>query len=275
MIHEETISKWEDIHSLTLKHKGWIYRGQRDSTWPLQTSFERLCERTPIALDERTYVENALLRDFRRSYHHYGHDGPDKTSNIEWLSIMQHYGAPTRLIDFSYSMYVAAYFAIEDAHTKAGNSHATVWAVDHSWVLKSSAVLLEKHGKPNARMILDYSDESCEDIYQDFFFKKPFANLAVCINPFRLNERLRIQRGVFMCPGNIECSFMDNLASMPDYEDHVMKIHIPERLRLETLHNLNDMNISRTNLFPGLDGFAQSLGRFHICFTGKPDWLTP
>ena len=35
-------------------------------------------------------------------------------------------------------------------------------------------------------------------------------------NPFRLNERLTIQKGVFMCPGNVTVPFEENLGSLPE-----------------------------------------------------------
>ena len=65
-----------------------------------------------------------------------------------------------------------------------------------------------------------------------------------------------------MVPGNIENSFEENLQALPDYDkrENVIKIVIPKGLRKEALHNLYNMNILRTSLFPGLDGYASSLG---------------
>jgi hypothetical protein len=63
----------------------------------------------------RRTIEARIIREFRRAYHQFSARVPDRESTVEWLSLMQHHGAPTRLLDFTYSVYVAAYFAVEDA----------------------------------------------------------------------------------------------------------------------------------------------------------------
>lgn len=269
------VDKFEDLHP-HLK-KGWIYRGQRDSNWEIKTSFERLCDSTPIKSADREFVERALIRDFKRSFHHYSSNCPDDSSTIEWLSIMQHHGAPTRLVDFSYSPYVAAYFAIEDAISNDENSMASIWAIDQKWAMETSSELLKSNSKKNPKQLLKYTDLEAEKHWKHYFYEQPFIKLAMPVNPFKLNERLRIQRGIFMCTGDIGHSFKDNLVNMPGHKDHVEKINIKidRKFRQEALRTLNDMGISRTNLFPGIDGFAQSLARYHVSFCGKPDWMTP
>ncbi len=68
-----------------------------------------------------------------------------------------------------------------------------------------------------------------------------------------------------MVPGTMAQSFEDNLCSLPGHGDvgHVAKLVIPAKERRRALHDLFDMNISRTSLFPGLDGYATSLGIYH------------
>jgi hypothetical protein len=79
----------------------------------LKTTLERACESYDIPLEKARVIEDILLRNFMRKYHHYSQHIPDRGNTLEWLSVMQHYGAPTRLLDFTYSVYVAAYFALE------------------------------------------------------------------------------------------------------------------------------------------------------------------
>ena len=66
-----------------------------------------------------------MLRQFQRRAHHYCKDLPDFDQKLDWLALMQHYGASTRLLDFSHSFYVAAYFAVENA-----TKDSAVWAVN-------------------------------------------------------------------------------------------------------------------------------------------------
>lgn len=89
------------------------------------------------------------------------------------------------------------------------------------------------------------------------------------VNLFSLHERLTIQQGVFVAPGQLTKSFNDNLRKFHvsngddraivrivlDCSDHVLK---------DAFEDLRRMNITTTTLFPGLDGFARHLGHLLI-----------
>jgi hypothetical protein len=181
---------------------------------------------------------------------------------VEWLSLMQHHGAPTRLLDFTYSMYVALYFALECA--KDG-TNAAVFAVNADWALNRSYAKLKKAGKAGADKMKEPFFDGHEAIVKGLFLDEPYVAAAWPINPFRLNERLRIQQGIFLVPGDISKSFTENIEALEGYDhpDSVLKIIIPAAERPNALRGLFQMGISRTNLFPGLDGFAHSLNVFH------------
>jgi hypothetical protein len=57
-----------------------------------------------------------MLEQFKSNAHLYLTTLPRTFKNLEWLSLMQHYGTPTRMLDFTFSPYVAAYFAFECGH---------------------------------------------------------------------------------------------------------------------------------------------------------------
>ena len=59
--------------------------------------------------------EERILRIFKRKAHHFLSAGPLPDDDFEWLALMQHHGAPTRLLDFTWSPYVAAFFALQRA----------------------------------------------------------------------------------------------------------------------------------------------------------------
>ncbi len=181
---------------------------------------------------------------------------------------MQHHGAPTRLLDFTYSIYVAAYFALESAE---GDS--AVWAVNAPWAVQESSRLLDASGKVDARLATKPVTEENEGLAANWFFEAPALRLTYPANPFRLNERLRIQRGLFLLPGDVAQTFEENLCGMPDYSNpqHVVRFVLPENLRLQALKELFAMDIARSSLFPGLDGYAQSLGVYHSAYY-PTDW---
>lgn len=253
-----TLSKWADIHKFARRE--WLYRGEHRAGRELKTSLQRSCDRHEIPAANRRQAEEALFREFRRAYHQYAVHVPNPKAVVEWLSLMQHHGAPTRLLDFSYSLYIAAYFAVE-----RGEGNCAVWAVRAPWALQESAELLRKAGKRHVDRMLKRFVEGDEEIVQTLFFEPPYVRTAWPINAFRLNERLRIQEGAFLIPGDVSTSFENNLQSLPGYDstDHVIEIVIPDSQRLVALQNLFEMGLSRTSLFPGLDGFAKSLDVYH------------
>ncbi len=252
------LSKWEDIHQYA-RHE-WLYRGHRCAGWELKTSLQRSCDRHGVAADKRRETEDALFREFRRAYHQYTPHVPSEKAVVEWLSLMQHHGAPTRLLDFSYSPYFSAYFAVEQ-----GEGNCAVWAVRGPWALQESAKLLRAAGKPNVERMEKRFVEGDEEVVQSLFFEKPYVRAAWPINAFRLNERLRIQQGAFLIPGDVSQPFVANLEALPDHNDrdNIVELVIPHSERQTAIRNLFQMGISRTTLFPGLDGFAKSLGVYH------------
>jgi hypothetical protein len=80
---------------------------------------------------------------------------------------------------------------------------------------------------------------------------------------------LTTQQGVFLCPGNLKAKFVDNLRAMSGYdsEDNVVKLSLKldKTQGIEFGRHLKNMNLGSAALFPGLDGFARSIGQqiFH------------
>ena len=60
---------------------------------------------------------------------------PEWEDDFQWLALMQHHGAPTRLLDFTWSPYVAAFLALERAV-----DDAAVWAIHPRVAMKGPRV---------------------------------------------------------------------------------------------------------------------------------------
>jgi len=252
---DERIKELTKIYDYQLE--GWIYRGQKDSKEGLKTTLERACENYGLRLlpNDAKRIEERLLREFQRKYHHYSQHIPDSGNTLEWLSLMRHYGAPTRLLDFTYSFYVAAYFALEEAE-----KDCAVWAINTEWAVEESKAKFTK-GTAAWRFLKEFITHEKEKAFKKVFMRADHKKFACPQNPFRLNERLTIQKGTFMCPGDVTSSFEENLRSLSgsDKKQNIVKIIIPHRFRRHILDILDGMNISRAALFPDLDGFAKSL----------------
>jgi hypothetical protein len=138
---------------------------------------------------------------------------------------MQHHGAPTCLLDFTYSLYTATYFAVETT-----NVDAAAWAVNFRWAVQAASQRFLDEGKDEARLA-EFSnplfDERRETHANYLFVEDPLVRLVFPVNPFRLNERLRTQKGIFLMPGDVRATFQDNLEAMPGHESN--KTHFPRK----------------------------------------------
>lgn len=115
-----------------LDNDEWVFRGQ-SYPWPLKPSIERNVDPARIRL---SIIEKQLIRDFQNHAHHYLANPPGEQEELEWLALMQHYGAPTRLLDWSRSPYVAAFFALEEPPQEGKNP--VIRAINRVHLLKEA-----------------------------------------------------------------------------------------------------------------------------------------
>lgn len=205
-------------------------------------------------------LEDGMIRYFQRHYHHYSSGRPVKYNQMEWLALMRHHGSPARLTDWTYSFYVAVYFALF-----RGKNECSVWAINCTWLGESTQRILEKKSKDMwCRFRADRNITKPKTF--DALLRNPNRiPLVYLVNPYRLNQRLVIQQGAFLCPANIRVPFEDNLLAMwEDYElqgNELFKytISVDKEERIKILRNLFRLNISPATLLPGLDGFSESI----------------
>jgi len=294
--YEKEINSWEHLiecyNELSKTRQQWIFRGQKDSEYGLENSLERVIYSFGIdkndlpqkddpdyrqrlanyhqrilsgGLEGRSVftIEASLLREFQRRFHLYGMSVPWEDEILEWLAMMQHYGAPTRLLDWTYSFFVATYFALEEAETECA-----VWALNSDWMVEGFERILTNY--PDAlKWWNDDRDLTQRSTFKNLFIRQTPITLVGAVNPYRRNERLVIQQGVFLCPGDISKPFEDNLAALLSASDprgNFIKYKITGDLsiRKEILLGLHRMNMNNATLFPGLEGFARSLRTFLI-----------
>lgn len=251
----------------------YAFRGQASSEWGLKTSIERATEKFLSDFSWMWYFENQIIERFKSRAHQYIQSPPGDQEIMEWLSIIQHYGGPTRLLDFTESFYIAAFFAIDAA---LGDS--CVWVINETTL--GHALFSKTNGKVRLKTKehIKYAESFVDDPKDD--------DLVLSITPSRLNERLGVQKGIFMFPCNTAKSFEANLCASFDFAFHtlesknatlldinqlenivtdldrwpsVMKIIFSKNWYREAIRDLYAMNIDAASLFPGLEGFARSL----------------
>jgi len=201
------VESWEDLTRLAEELPGWVFRGQREHCWRLETTLERFVARHSIQAPLAN-VEQMILGPFQQRVSQVILDPPSAEDAMSWLGTIQHYGGPTRLLDFTYSLPVATFFALEE---EPQSKRCVVWAVNDMVVRKILAdVLVDEEGKPI----------SCEDAFAagDLLnstigarFSGPVAAAGL---PRLYTERQRIQDGLYLFGLNPEYSLEQNLYGM-------------------------------------------------------------
>jgi hypothetical protein len=230
--------------------ENWAFRGQADALWGLENAIERT-----DFIHFRNGIEAEFLAEFQRGARNYLTKDQIPEHIIEWLALMQHHGAPTRLLDFTKSPFIAAYFAFEHCHPNPDHSVA-IWAININYLRNRSLEVLVKQFSDELKLTNNLINEQ---VFEKIFYSNKF-NLVFPVEPFRMNRRYSLQQSIFVSTGTSEAPFMDQLAFLGEaMSQAVIKIEMPATLQKEVLRNLQRMNINRASLFPDLDGYAASL----------------
>ncbi len=218
-------------------YQNWAFRGQRDASLPLFSALSRYF--MSFHVDPRAWreQEERILRIFKRKAVHFIESVPPHDDDFEWLALMQDHGAPTRLLDFTWSPYVAAVFALYKT-TQEG----VIWACNPVEIERNKRLNLEKAGD----------------------FRKHFlsgtGSFVWLGEPYAMNRRLIAQSGTFLVPGVLDKSIEEILKEYPNPKETLIKFILPaDRVREVGMRELYRMNITQATLFPDLDGLARSL----------------
>jgi len=258
-----TITSWQELIQLEQKFadcgEEWVFRGEAEHR-PPKTTLQRACEQFGIEKQDIPQLERVLLKEFQRIYPLYsGGEVPEADDTIYWLSLMRHFGAPTRMLDFSFSMLIASFFALEAPRATAargGYEPAAVWAISKTWLTKHSQRQMREIGGPE--LLKDWQKRLGSAFEKIFWGEEP-RKIVVPVNPLRLHERLHVQQGLFLCPGDVSIGFVENLLALEGWRRGVRLFLIDDCCRPEVLWKLGQAGTSRESLFPGLQGFAESL----------------
>lgn len=256
----------------------FVFRGHADSDWELKTPLYRCVERyhDPKSSDllYTHLYEQEMIKEFKQKYNLYEKTNiPSDLDVIAWLSIMQHYGVPTRMIDFSHSMFVALYFAVYESFSK----ESTIWCLNRISSRFQHNFFTKEDGIDTDTIIYNHANKVMIDNS-----RKPEKHLYLVEPPIK-NNRISFQQGLFAIPEIEYLSLIDNLSSIllsstpreVDIEELVrvskeedgfngvnyllIEIRIPSKFRFEFIHLLRQMNITTELIYPGLEGFAKSL----------------
>jgi hypothetical protein len=256
-MHEIRAESWAHLHELLFTdswHEGlarhrsdFVFRGEASREASLATSLQRLG-------GDYAGVEAHLLRNFRKYAR--ARDVPED-SLWHWLAVAKHHGLSTRLLDWTYSPYVALHFAT--AFPREYERDGAIWMVDFVKTNKllpdSLRVAVEEQGMNalSAELIRNEAPTLPE-------FDRLGDDFVVFFEPPALDERIVNQYALFSLMPSPHARMDDWLERHPDL---CRRIVLPAGLKWEVRDKLDQANITERVLFPGLDGLSKWLTRYY------------
>lgn len=233
----------------------WVFRGQTNSEWLLEPGVERLLPCNAKWPDQSVlyHLEKLGLDDFQRGAHHFLKEDVVPKSKLGWLSLMQHHGAPTRLLDFTQSPYVALYFATESV-SFLDDKKSAIWAINYNHINEKNKIRYKNLKGKELYADIWGEDDAVFDVCEDFS-----ESLIMVVDPYVKNQRLFVQQGTFLLASNFSKSLGDSISNVNLYgntADYVCRIDFPHSMVFQLIEQLQRMNINNNTIYPGIDGFA-------------------
>jgi hypothetical protein len=170
----------------------------------------------------------------------------------EWYFLMQHYGAPTRLLDWTDSALIALYFAVK---TQRRYAESAVWMLDPEWL---NATVLNKVDESNyvsGVLLPDWAE--AEPWFPDPFEQALHVTLPIAIDPPHISRRVSVQRSRFTIHGKSNRGLDSLLGS--ESKPRLVKLTIARNVGREILRDLATSGIVETSVFPDLEGLSREL----------------
>ena len=208
------------------------YRGQANKNWRL---LPRLC-RLQNEVDEMN-----LIRQFRQSATMLLDPRPQETQ--EWLFIMQHHGVPTRLLDWTESALMAAYFAVD----QEPDSDGALWVL-LPMELNEQAGIYELPAFEETNVLINYLPEYIEQ-------STTVKYGPIAISATRNNPRMESQLSVFTTNHKLKTP-IERVGN----RQHVWRYLIPKDEKDSVLKELALLGIRRFQLFPELQTLGEIIG---------------
>lgn len=214
------------------------------------------------SVGEYSQLEYNILADFISESCRYIKDIPTNDI-VAWLEVAQHFGVPTRLLDFTENPLVALYFAC----SSSSETDASVWIINEAYYNQFYFGSPLLHASDTKHLIGDIV--SWEIMYQ----QRPsadqiqYSQYPIIYRPAQREERMSTQSSVFMLWGALRMPLEDIISSdnYMDFEHKSEKpqkglithIIIPRDIKKHLLSQLNELGINEKFIYPGLDGVGK------------------
>ena len=175
---------------------------------------------------------------------------PAQKDAIGWWTLMQHHGAPTRLLDWTESFYVAAYFAVAGQPESAG----AIWCVQVGVAHEQAVAKYKWAGNP----------ETGREIEKEYL-QSGAPQVVHFLHTKLKTNRVVVQQGLFSICRNVlgdHGAILEETMPAGGGKMVFQKFVIPAHLKTVILRRLRNINITANSLFPGLDGLGMSIREY-------------
>lgn len=225
------------LSSLLVKDRIFWFRGNADLEFRLIPSALRFTSET------RRNRALELLSDFKRFGELKLKKTPNDGEEFKWVQLAQHYGLPTRLLDWTKNAAVALYFACDKEPEKDGA------------VFILNPIDLNREAYPKEARIFDPSQDA--DLIKNYLeidgSKNPKGLKTIAVNPPWNSERIMLQQGVFTLHGSKIFTLTERQAPSLVY------LKILKEYKQALLEELERVGINEMSIFPEAEHMCRYL----------------
>ncbi len=175
-------------------------------------------------------------------------------SEWDWYFTMQHYGLPTRLLDWTRAALIALYFAVrnpEDTYLPS------VYIINPYWIDETAHNKCKDEGRVYITDIKNISDEHCSLLSQYLGTRKEAPPFPLCLEPPSINCRIQAQHSMFTIHGKYINPFKHIAKNVT--EPKIAKIRLNTGSAYQIKYQLDGMGVSEATLFPDLEGLSRDI----------------
>jgi hypothetical protein len=246
---EECTNEW----FRNTKEKTWgpWFRGQTNSIWSLRPTMYRY----PLRARPIRELEDEIRQEFAVRAPGLSTERPQ--NSWEWYFLMQHCGAPTRLLDWTESALIGLFFAVR-GKVSSKEEDAAVWILE-PWKLNEFAAKHDGVIAPGAEsgMVPKHAKRYKAWLPDRYSRPRPLTEqFPVAVYPTHSSRRISSQRSCFTIHGSDEDGF-DHLPA--GFRQYLRKVIIPGAKAHEIETNLSVAGIDEVTIYPDLDGLGRWL----------------
>lgn len=249
----QIIAEQEYREDLDRNRSSYLYRGMPNSSFKMETSLHRNCKQLQKEL------EPAILENFAK----YAVLGDPTIAESVWRQMIlgQHYGLPTRLLDWTHSALIGLHFATAEDNLALMEQHdCMVWRIDMSEML---SLLPERYQqivnrKQSTVFSVDMLLEAADSLSE--YDSDMGDNSMIIIEPPSINQRIVNQYSFFSL---VPMEMTDIEKFLDERTEKTIKYVIRADLRWRVRDMLDQINISERIVYPGLDGLSKWIARHY------------